>query len=66
MPDGPEREAIIRRMKLLSVAYMPYKVTSHRVATDLMHRQVLGYRRHPFLRDFFRYIDVDARTPRLP
>ena len=60
MPDGPEREAIIRRMKLLSVAYVPYKVTGHRVATDLMHGQVLGYRRHPFLRDFFRYVDVDA------
>ncbi|GAB4035340.1 MAG: ABC transporter substrate-binding protein [Rubrivivax sp.] len=59
MPDGPEREAVMRQMKLLAVAYMPYKVTSHRVATDLMHAQVVGYRRHPFLRDFFRYVDVD-------
>ncbi len=59
MPDGPEREAIIHRMKLLSVAYAPYKVTGHRVATDLMHAPVVGYRRHPFLRDFFRYVDVD-------
>ena len=64
MPDGPEREAIIRRMKLLSVAYAPYKVTGHRVATDLMHAAVVGYRRHPFLRDFFRYVDVDpSRQP---
>ncbi|RVT48100.1 ABC transporter substrate-binding protein [Rubrivivax albus] len=59
MPDGPEREAIIQRMKRLSVAYAPYKVTGHRVATDLMHAPVVGYRRHPFLRDFFRYVDVD-------
>jgi ABC-type transport system substrate-binding protein len=65
LPDGPEREEIIRRMKLLSVAYMPYKVTSHRVATDLMHAGVVGYRRHPFLRDFFRYVDFDP-TARLP
>jgi ABC-type transport system substrate-binding protein len=64
MPDGPEREALIRRMKLLSVAYAPYKVTGHRVATDLMHSAVVGYRRHPFLRDFFRYVDVDpSRQP---
>jgi ABC-type transport system substrate-binding protein len=59
MADGPEREAIILRMKLLSVAYMPYKVSSHRVATDLMHGPLNGYRRHPFLRDFFRYVDID-------
>jgi ABC-type transport system substrate-binding protein len=64
LPDGPEREALIREAKLLSVAYMPYKVSSHRVATDLMHAHVLGYRRHPFLRDFFRYVDVDpSRLP---
>jgi ABC-type transport system substrate-binding protein len=59
MPDGPEREALIARMKRLSVAYAPYKVTGHRVATDLLHAPVIGYRRHPFLRDFFRYVDVD-------
>jgi ABC-type transport system substrate-binding protein len=59
LPDGAEREAIIERMKRLSVAYMPYKVSAHRVATDLMHAPVTGYRRHPFLRDFFRYIDVE-------
>ncbi len=64
LPDGPEREALIRQMKLLAVAFMPYKVNSHRVATDLMHTPVVGYRRHPFLRDFFRYVDVDpSRQP---
>jgi ABC-type transport system substrate-binding protein len=59
LPDGPEREALIHQMKLLSVAFMPYKFTTHRVATDLYYPHVLGYRRHPFLRDFFRYVDVD-------
>ena len=24
-----------------------------------MHPHVVGYKRHPFLRDFWRYIDVD-------
>jgi ABC-type transport system substrate-binding protein len=59
MVDGPEREEVMRRAKLLGVAYMPYKVTTHRIATDLMHPQVVGYKRHPFMRDFWRYIDVD-------
>jgi len=64
LPDGPEREALIRQMKLLGVAYMPYKFTTHRVATDLFYPHVVGYRRHPFLRDFFRYVDVDtSRQP---
>jgi ABC-type transport system substrate-binding protein len=64
LPDGPERETIIHQMKLLGVAYMPYKFTTHRVATDLYYPHVVGYRRHPFLRDFFRYVDVDpSRLP---
>ena len=57
--DGPEREALIQEAKMLGVAYMPYKVNSHRIITDLMHAQVVGYRRHPFMRDFWRYVDID-------
>jgi ABC-type transport system substrate-binding protein len=64
LPDGPERDALIHRAKLLGVAYMPYKLTGHRMATDLMHPQLVGYRRHPFLRDFWRYVDID--TAKLP
>ena len=64
MPDGPEREAVMARAKALSVAYMPYKVIAHRIATDLMHPHVQGYKRHPFLRDWWRYIDVEAAPAR--
>ena len=64
MPDGPEREAVLGQAKQLAIAYMPYKVTSHRIATDLMHAQVQGYKRHPFLRDWWRYVDV--ATPEAP
>jgi len=59
MPDGPERDAIIREMQLIGVAYMPMKLTSHRYATDLTHPWVIGYRRHPFNRGWWRYVDVD-------
>lgn len=64
MPDGPEREALMREAALLGVAYMPYKVNSHRIITDLLHPQVVGYRRHPFMRDFWRYIDIDPAKRR--
>jgi ABC-type transport system substrate-binding protein len=60
MPDGPARDAVVREAALLGVAYMPYKITGHRIASHLLHPWVHGYRRHPFLRDFWRYIDIDA------
>jgi len=66
LPDGPEREALMDRAELLGVAYMPYKISGHRIATDLMQPWVEGYRRHPFMRDFWRYIDIDNAERREP
>jgi ABC-type transport system substrate-binding protein len=60
LPDGPEREAVMREAKQIAIAYMPYKVTSHRIATDLLHPQVLGYKRHPFMRNWWHFVDVDT------
>jgi ABC-type transport system substrate-binding protein len=59
LPDGPERDAAIDEMKKLGVAWMPYKLIGHRVATDLLHPWVQGYRRHPFMREAWRYLDID-------
>jgi len=65
LPDGPERNALIREMKRIFVAYMPYKVHGHRYTNDVSHPWLIGYRRHPFARDFFKWIDIDpdARRP---
>ena len=59
LPDGPEREALMRRAKDLLVAYMPYKVTHHRILVDLVQPWTRNYWRHPFMRDTWRFIDVD-------
>jgi ABC-type transport system substrate-binding protein len=59
LPDGPERLALIDEAKKIMVAYMPYKAGAHRISTDLMHPWVYGYKRHPFLREFFKFVDVD-------
>ncbi|MBQ0957846.1 bicyclomycin resistance protein [Ideonella sp. 4Y11] len=59
LPDGPERLALIERIKRLGVAFMPYKINNHRLLTDLLHPWVDGYRRHPFMRETWRYMDVD-------
>jgi ABC-type transport system substrate-binding protein len=60
LPDGPERLALMREMKKYFVAYVPYKLHGHRIRTDLTQPWVIGYRRHPFMRDFFKYIDIDT------
>jgi ABC-type transport system substrate-binding protein len=61
LPDGPEREALMRRGKDLLVAYMPFKVHAHRVYSDLVQPWVQGYFRHPFMRDLWRFVDVEPR-----
>ena len=59
LPDTPERAGIIEQQKKLAIAYMPYKVHVHRIFTDLTHPWVKGYQRNVFVRDFWRYVDVD-------
>ncbi len=65
MPDGPERVAVIQQGVKIMVANMPYKFSTHRILTDMTQPWLLGYRRHPIAREFWKYVDIDtARTPR--
>ena len=64
MPDGPERLAAMQRLVKIMVAYMPVKFSSHRVRTDMMQPWLLGYRKHPMSRGFWKYVDID--TSKLP
>lgn len=60
LPDGAERAQTIDEAKKLMIAYMPYKMHVHRIWTDLAHPWVLGYHRNIFVREFWKYIDIDA------
>lgn len=62
LPDGPERLALLREAEQIAVAYMPYKVRVHRILTDLNHPWLVGYRRPPFSRQFWQYLDLLPRT----
>ncbi len=64
MPDGPEREKVMQEAAKLMVAYAPYKISGHRIATDLMHPWVVGYKRNPFIREFWKFVDVDLDVQR--
>ena len=59
MPDGPERLAVMQKMVKIWVAYMPYKNSVHRFVTDLTQPWLVGYLRHPFAQDFWKYVDID-------
>lgn len=60
LPDGPERQAVMTEAKKVLVAYAPYKFHVHRIWTDLAQPWVKGYNRNVFMREFWRYVDVDA------
>ena len=60
LPDGPERAALMTEGQRLLVAYAPYKFHVHRLWTDMAHPWVKGYSRNIFVRDFWKYIDIDS------
>ncbi len=60
LPNGPERQQLMDQANKLVVAYMPYKISGHRIWTDLSHRWVTGAERNIFRRDFWQYIDIDT------
>jgi ABC-type transport system substrate-binding protein len=60
MPDGPERDAVIRECVRILVAYMPIKTSVHRIGTDMWQPWLTGFKRHPFSREFWRYLDIDT------
>ncbi|MFO1327403.1 MAG: ABC transporter substrate-binding protein [Rubrivivax sp.] len=60
LPDGPEREALMRQAKNLLVAYMPFKVHVHTVRLDVSQPALRNYWRHPFLREHSRYVEFEG------
>ena len=59
LPDGPERDGLFLEAKRLSAAYMPYRYLVHRIANDLLHPWVSGYRRPVFWNEWWHLVDVD-------
>ena len=59
MPDSPERTALYTRMVHLIWVYAPWRVNSLFRNTVLIHPWVIGYKKHPFAHEPFRYLDID-------
>jgi len=60
LPDGPERLALMTEAQRLLIAYAPYKFHVHRVWTDMAQPWIKGYSRNLFVRDFWKYVDIDT------
>jgi ABC-type transport system substrate-binding protein len=58
IPDGPEREALFLEAKKIAIAYMPYKITVHRISTTLTRAPVVGYRRPLFWQEWWHKVDM--------
>jgi len=56
--DGPEREALFERAKVIGTAYMPYKGLLGRVSNDLSHRHLIGHRRPLFWTEWWHMVDI--------
>ncbi|MBH9553648.1 ABC transporter substrate-binding protein [Inhella gelatinilytica] len=59
LPDGAERLAAMREANRLMLAYQPYLPHFHALRVDLTQPGVVGYRRHPFTRDWWRFTALD-------
>jgi len=60
MPDSPARTGRYRKMVHMLWVDNPWRVHYLRQRTILMHPWVIGYRKHPFGHEPWRYIDIDA------
>ncbi|WP_235835124.1 ABC transporter substrate-binding protein [Piscinibacter terrae] len=59
LSDGPERNAILRQAQALVTAYAPHKYNVHRITSDIAQPWLIGFRRPPFGRQFWQYVDID-------
>jgi ABC-type transport system substrate-binding protein len=60
MPHSPERTKLYQEMARIVAAYVPWKVNTHRILTDLWYPWVVGYRRPAMLGNhFWKYMDID-------
>lgn len=59
MPDSPARTAIYQRMVHLLWVYNPWRVNTLKQGTILIQPWVIGYKKHPFAHEPWKYLDID-------
>ena len=59
MPDSPERTQLYQKMVHILWVYNPWRVNTLKQGTVLIQPWVLGYKKHPFGHEPWRYLDID-------
>ena len=59
LPHGPERDAVYREMNRIFLVYAPWRLGTHRIYTDIWHPWTVGFKRHPVMRGWWKYVDID-------
>jgi oligopeptide transport system substrate-binding protein len=57
--DGPERDAIYRKMATILAAYTPWDIGVYRYTNTLVRPWVVGYKRHVYFEHPWKYLDID-------
>ena len=60
LPNGPERLALFLKASELVLAWMPYRIHSHRIYTDLSQPWAVGWRQALFRNEAWQFAEVDT------
>jgi ABC-type transport system substrate-binding protein len=60
IPDGPERNALYRRMATIVAAYTPWDFGVYRYENTLVRPWVLGYKKNVYIEHPWKFLDVDV------
>ena len=64
MPPSPARDRLYERMVKLILVYNPWMVETHKRQVVMLQPWLIGYKKHPFIYEPWRYLDIDpARLP---
>jgi oligopeptide transport system substrate-binding protein len=66
MPDSPERTELYRKMVHLLWIQSPWTVNFLKQGTILVQPWVIGFKKHPFAHEPWRYLDVDLAKVKAP
>ncbi len=62
LPLGPERNRVYRALSELAAANSVLDFGIHTYANDVSQPWLLGYKRHPFWRTPWKYVDIDEKA----
>jgi ABC-type transport system substrate-binding protein len=65
MAPSPERDRLYDRMVKLVLVYNPWMVETYKRNIVMLQPWLVGYKKHPFMHEPWRYLDIDlSRAPK--